>query len=711
MMSCSTTTTTHCALDSMSVFTVKDTLAFEATDSSSSSSESSGTSSSAPIAINEPGLGVEEDRPGEKRVAVAQVPADQSSLPPIPKLYIPKSLILNSSSSSSSKSGSNRSSNGLPQHKRKMVDGIMNRLCIGERGKEPTAGTRQSSVFIPRPGPSSASSVFASKIFRKRCNSAGHEQQLASKIQVIDNGLSVPGALPTPFVKGSSSSLAVFRSEACDTVLRKYSTSVVKKEGYFNDKKDEQIKLDPIPSPPSSSPLLRSSRSFRPDVKTPPLDDFFRKPRTVAEKRLFLLQSPIEYKVMDFESTVYHLIKKLDRFRDDETFRTQVELLMYGSVPTNRNIWKAVLWLNGECNQFLPWRMNIDGEKVRLMGATGTLRLDDQQVFRSKVVEEGERRIYEAPNETHPGRFFVSCCMVFGRSGEPPLKNEKAVLEQLEYLRGGGPGKEASRCLLKKKRSWSIANLKPGPLSTKVKRLAEQKEKQGGTHLGPFEIYELPVRTFTATPQVNKPLPKHISSYLKRIVPEEEMTTDWLNYSLSVLKQPKTQEEENDEEEKENVPQFHFSVPYKNNQNKIIVRRKIVNNGWQPGVVRNEEYDRQMEQPLTFQDVGRQAALNECDQDGILVDEVQEIVGDMINSVTMSFAEDSFIRTDPDLVYPGVEKPIRKLQKTTGLGNKETNTTTTNQGANTAGRSRLLAELARLNVSIINTAKMKKQGE
>lgn len=670
--------------------------------------------------------------------------------PPIPKLYIPKSLVR-----------PHRHSVGpLPQHKRKMVDGIMRRLSIGSGC---ASSSSRASLLKPLTTTNTTSSdhvppEYALKVFRKRANSSGQSYELGPKIQVIDNHESVPGALPTPIVLGSSSS-SVFKSDACDTALRKYTgppkpSQVMAKSASLNtctaiipydaDSHHPQGIVNNCnnhnktrPPSPASSTTSNSSSSVhqrlswsstssysaqmasRPHVKAPPLDDFFRKPRTVAEKRLFLLQSPIEYKVMDFENSVYHLIKKLDKFKTEDTFRTQVELLMYGSVPTNRNIWKAVLYLNSECDHYQPWHLSVDEERVRLIGATGTVQLDDMAGVESMVAVDPGRRYT-------PAAKLKTCC---GRRWwTKKLTNEAEVVAQLQALRETeyedndkenvrrGVSSPSPKKLIEK-RTAAMAQLKPGPLSSKVRRLDQMRTD---SELGPLEIYELPVQTLTAVPQLHRPLPKRVSSYLKMAVPEDEMTKEWLNYSLSVVLQPNgsinsdtpaatestatTPPEKDVPVTEEEPPKFHFSIPYKNGQRKILVRR--VNNR-KRGEPRLENHDKQMQYQLTFPGVAEKL---QKPGDVPLNSEVQTILSEMIDSVAMSFSEDSFIKDDPDQNYQ-IEAPVKPMRRNHlggGLGPVESRT---NNGIIGRARNNLQNELRRLNVTIIDTAKIVPQGK
>lgn len=232
----------------------------------------------------------------------------------------------------------------------------------------------------------------------------------------------------------------------------------------------------------------------------------------------------------------------------------------------------------------------------------------------------------------------------------------------------------------------------------------------------------MPVQTFTATPQLNKPLPKRVTSYLKLAVPAEEMTQEWLNYSLSVLQPSKSADgaagagdSDAPAPVEEEPAKFHFSIPYKNGQRKILVRRV---NSRKRGEPRLEDHAEQMKYALTFGEVARRRGAGDG---GELVDpEVESILTEMIDSVAMSFSEDSFIRDDPDLTYQ-VEMPVKPMRRNHlggGLGpanskasESSMGNTTSSQGANSKSRVTLCWELKRLNVTIIDTAQMVQSGE
>lgn len=631
----SSSTKTQCVVEDAVELTVEP---FKPSSGNDARAEEGPTATATSTAVTSPTAAAAEDKTKE----------------PIPKLYISRSLLR------------------VPG-KRKMVDGIIRRLSIGP---ESVQAVNQRSL------------EFASKVFRKRANSSGHGYEIGPKIQVIDNlSEPVPGMLPTPVVRGGSSTssgMSVFKSQTCDTVLRKYTgpaatvlrTRITPWTSVPKATSDDSLASSPASSPSAVSP------SYRPKLKTPPLNEFFRKPRTVAEKRLYLQQSPLEYKVLDFENSVYHLVKKLERFKNDATFRAQVELLIYSAVPTNRNIWKALLYLNAEVGSYEPWHLNIDGHRLRLLGATGTVVLDDLEPVSSKI---------DNLNGYVPPKKPSWCCAKYRLR---KFNNEESILAQLHRSNANqSTACPASQKLIRKRKA-EMLTMKPGPLSSKVRRLSNVKRKD--SLLGPLEVFELPVKTMTAVPELNKRQPQRVCSYLKLVVPETNMTQEWLNYSLSVLQPKSSAPAEGSAEE----VSFKFSIPYKNDQRKILVRRM---NSRKRGECRTEDFDEQMRLPLTFAAVAR--------KEGETSDpEVEKILTEMIESVALSFSEDFFIRNDPDLTYtvdPLMRPPLAPPMKPSPEAPQAMTIKKRRQSEWT--RSTLRSELRRLNVAIIDAGESKSQ--
>lgn len=480
------------------------------------------------------------------------------------------------------------------------------------------------------------------------------------------------------------------------------------------------MRMLPRPLPPAVAPQTRikvedikveKETKERPKVKTPPIDVYFRKPRTVAEKRLFLDQSPIEYKILDNENTIYHLIKKVDKYKADSTFRVQVELLMYSRVPMNRNIYRAMLWLNQQVECYRRTYLVVDGQRVLLSGALNMVNPDDLDPVSSE-------QLYKPPRFYRPER-EMACCWDKTLTLRK-LKNEEEILEQINRLRPTGSGNLNSspgnpKKLLSKRTSDDIQS-KPAPLSVKVRRMQVENQRVE-SHLGPLEIYDLPVMTITAAPELCKKQPKRVCSYLKLALPDQELTKEWLDYSLSVLQPsagPATTEKTEGEKGPENTPEkavFHFPIPYKNDQRKILVRRVM---SGRRGEVRRENYDRQMKYQLTFPQVVKDAAGGEGEEeqkaeDATVEQEVTDILTEMIDSVAMSFSQDYFTRDDPDLSYC-LEKALDPSAVTKPTVAEPPQANLTIKQKRPWSRA-LKAELSRLNVTIIDTAKISRPGE
>lgn len=441
-----------------------------------------------------------------------------------------------------------------------------------------------------------------------------------------------PDLLATPKIKSSSFRKdhfsSAFQSESCDNLLDniRNNSSVCNLMSNIEEQVARNVKKQ-----------RDNMRSSPPRIKTPPIVRKYGMPRTVAQKREFIEQNPIEYQILDFESAVYHLIRKRNKFGENgymfDKFFTQVTLLMDRQVPMKRDVLKAVKWLNGEIGTHFPCNLTIDSDRVRVVGATGLSKEDIKPILTSALYQD---RKYQPQK-------MMTCCQhkhIFVKlANEPELIAQLTEGEQ-EIKKSGGeltvskarPTLGDTRMKLASSNGPSTKGtfpLRPGPLSSKIKQLRQCPEKDGA--LDSLEIYRLPMEFITAVPAPNKIQPKRVRSYLKLALPDKRLTEDWLDYALTTVASEVPREKKS----------FQFAIPYKNDQQHILVRRIQSGSGHRQNC---ENFEEQMKHPLSFKDTVQ-------DKDDKVEMEVANIVGQMIDSVALSFSEDSFIRDDPDLDY------------------------------------------------------------
>lgn len=510
--------------------------------------------------------------------------------------------------------------------RRKIVNNIMKTLDIT---------SSSGSVVVEKRGNISSISEEngdrKSNRMRKRALSVFVPETPAVKrrsLNTDNNSVITPGLLPTPKVAKPSGSDSAFVSKMCDGILSDIQTDVV----CFPTSESE---LDAISRRIN---IIMPTSSTPPKIRTPlPRSE---KPRTVAEKRAMLDQNPIEFRILDNESTVYYLIKKRGKEHSSSIFQNRVQMLYFQDVPVKRDVWRAMGWLSSEEGNHVDTVLTIDRDKVKLVGWRGEGTVDTKPVFTDWLYKKNNKVIKKCP------RICDRTCLV------PFIKNQKSIVE---YLRPASAFESPPELVIEEKveenkvvkdfkhiiegLQLKSLPLKPGPLSAKIKqhrKLMQRDESQ----LGPLEIYPLPPYKIKVIPEMHKKQPKRICSYLKLALPDESLTTEWLKYSVSLVQAGETTTNEN----QANKKTHQFVVPYQNDQKNILVRRlnsQFVHR-------RNESYDDQFAIPLTFPD---RVPRPQNDEDCKIRDEVETVLSEIIDSVALSYCEDSFIKDDPDLQY------------------------------------------------------------
>lgn len=210
---------------------------------------------------------------------------------------------------------------------------------------------------------------------------------------------------------------------------------------------------------------------------------------------------------------------------------------------------------------------------------------------------------------------------------------------------------------------------KPGPLS--LKKLNPIKSSID-VELGPLELYNLPRIQLQVWPKLDRPLPEAVHPYLKLALPYQKITPEWAEFALSTLKQisppPNRRKRKRTTDTAEINRSYTFNIPYTNNQNRIMVRkrRQIV-----PAKLTklNSINDNEKTQLNFVKDVDKSDAVAVA---------VADVLTDMINSVAVTLCEATVIKDDPDIDYGKVDAQIgsdnSKLVGVNAVDGKKTNT-------------------------------------
>lgn len=193
--------------------------------------------------------------------------------------------------------------------------------------------------------------------------------------------------------------------------------------------------------------------------------------------------------------------------------------------------------------------------------------------------------------------------------------------------------------------SDSYSFQKPGPLS--LKKLNPIKSSID-VELGPLELYNLPRVQLQVWPRIDRPLPDAVHPYLKLALPYHNITPEWAEFALSTLKQvaPPSRRKRKRTETIESNRSFTFNIPYTNNQNRIMVRkrRQIVPMMAKYSINENERTQ------LSF--------MKDVDKTDDVAVAVADVLTDMINSVALTLCEATVIKDDPDIDYGRVDGDV-----------------------------------------------------
>lgn len=190
---------------------------------------------------------------------------------------------------------------------------------------------------------------------------------------------------------------------------------------------------------------------------------------------------------------------------------------------------------------------------------------------------------------------------------------------------------------------------KPGPLS--LKKLNPTKSSID-VELGPLELYNLPRIQLEVWPKIHRPLPAIVHPYLKLAMPHENITTEWAEFAMSTLKQitpPSRRKRKRTTETNVCNRSFTFNIPYTNNQNRILIRKRRQP---VPMVTRLNSINETEKTQFNF--------VKDVDKTDDVAVAVADVLTDMINSVALTLCEATVIKDDPDLDYGKVDAQIER---------------------------------------------------
>lgn len=428
----------------------------------------------------------------------------------------------------------------------------------------------------------------------------------ASKSDLFNLGVkAVPGLLATPKAKNTKASAFVDQESAEEVKIKleKIEDETLKN---FDQKEHEGLVCSGIKPPHLEKPKK--------------LADLVR-PRTVAEKRqLMQKKKGIKFLMMENESKIYNELAKINREDYDYQFNfPMLTALQKETVPYRRDAWRALSFLKTEKNRFFYKVVYVDGVKCNLLGSRGNF--DGKKKFKATCSPYPKYLAYRSRNP---------CCK--------PVKIPKNMKFNLNVPRDVPDGPFVSKKLLDYDKT--ILNMKPGPLSEKLRKQTSRLSTD--ECLGPLELYTMPTVELEVHPKLGRQIDPKIQPYLKYLLPYENITETWARFSVSLLK----------ENEKDIADaKFSFPIPYSNNQNKIMIRRR---KELQQNIsIEDKALAKDIEKPLSF--------ASSIDSNDKLGQEIAQILSEMTNSVAIGLSDSCFIQSDPDLDYSKADKPLEAV--------------------------------------------------
>ncbi|XP_063696277.1 uncharacterized protein LOC134827523 [Culicoides brevitarsis] len=433
----------------------------------------------------------------------------------------------------------------------------------------------------------------------------------------------VPGLLATPKAKNTKVSAFVDQETAAEVKIK--LEKLDDDSNNFDQKEHEGLVCSGI-----KPPHLEKPKKFM-DLE---------RPRTVYEKRqLMQKKKGIQFLMMENESKIYNELAKINREDYDYQFNfPMLTALQKETVPYRRDAWRALSFLKTEKNRFFYKVLFIDGVKCNLLGSRGNF--DGKKKFKTTSSPFPKYLAYKNKNP---------CCK--------PIKMPKNVKFNLNIPQANAEQEQHTTSKKLLDYDKTMLNMKPAPLSVKLRKQTSRLSTD--ECLGPLELYTMPTVELEVHPKVGRQLDPKIHPYLKYLLPYENITETWARFSVSLLKKD---EKDIDGDEKK----FSFPIPYSNNQNKIMVRRRKEIAHSTNISIEDKELAEDLEKPLTFTNV-----IKPNDKLG---QEIADILTEMTNSVAIGLSESSFIQNDPDLDYTQNDKPLEvapvKAVKETVLSKK-----------------------------------------
>lgn len=584
-----------------------------------------------------------------------------------------------------------------------IIDSLFNKFgsinkVVPVRVKSKSASSECATVVAPKkslPGPKrfkrdEANDCVVSTSFDCNLDDSNHSTNSVAVeflgFDLANKNMDVSALLPTPKA-ATSNEQAAFVSEYLDTFMKENSLEKVNTELKFITPKrynaDEAL-MTTDAQPPNLSVPARSMH----------------RPRTLAEKRMFFQQqNDINLLIIENESTVYHELKKREKLATAYD-NTLIRSIQDGNIPFTRDGWLAACWISTSNNRFLYRTISFDDMEIKLVGSRGNnvqkvafeINTDDKKACLSKILK---RTLNDCPKRCPP---------IDGVR----INNIDAILDD-KKIKTENDSQSTQKCgIFKKSRLCMFLReyLTPGPKCKKV-HFKSNRKSSFDLEYGPLELVHLPTVQLDIWPQIGIQLPDHIKPILKTIPTNTNVITpEWAKFAVSVVRENPKQVKHRRKYKKPEIekPQaITFTIPYENHEKKILIRRR------RRSVIVFNENDTKSEQIESFyrndDDGSNQLTFAQhIDPSDTVSMECASILTSMIDSVAIAVNDTNFIKHDPDIDYVGKIVPIGSGAKDSAKNTNKVEKDKQCAKNEKPAKSKLMKELKRLNVTVIDTA-------
>lgn len=468
---------------------------------------------------------------------------------------------------------------------------------------------------------------------------------------MLNKNVDVSALLPTPKVSASNDQ-AAFVSEFLDMFM---------KENLLEKSNDHEIALAPKRSVPDEA--LMTIDAQPPNLSVPERPNDMQRPRTLAEKRMILQQqNDIGILIIENESTVYHELKK--RVRQGSSYDNAfMRSIQDANIPFTRDCWRAACWISTPNNRFFYRTMIYNGEEIKLTGSRGDnpkkvafeLNCDDKLLTNRSL------------------KYILSGC----QQKCPPIygvkiNNIEAILGDTNTQTDDASQAKEKFGLLKKSRlcMFSREYLTPGPKCKKVKCKSNRKSSFD-LEYGPLELVQLPTVQLEIWPQVGLPLSDHIKPLLKTIPTNSNVITpEWAKFAVSVVREAPKQMKHRRKYKKPEIERpesITFTIPYENNEKKILIRKRrrstIIFN-------KDDTLNEHIESFYQDEEKNQLSFAKHVDSSDTVAVECADILSNMIESIAIAVNDTNFIKQDPDIDYIGKVVSASELKESAKAASK-----------------------------------------